>query len=275
MKRTTIGIVWLVALMSASPAQAATPSLATVLSHTHAADVALVRAVSEFNAHALGAGRVDLTVNRNQMGIAVSQTATLIKNAQTPAQRLAAARAVVAVATQASVDERALARVDRVLPKGRRLQRAVIHAAAVDTARTTVAVNRLNALLPTVPAVARPGLTSALAKLTLTHRAAVAQLGADVTSHNVGAVAKAIAAADIAADVTGQQHAINLIQAISPLLPAAAQDGMASALGAIASSLDAQALALAKVRAHAPLVLRPRITHAIALAHAAAIDARS
>jgi hypothetical protein len=246
-----------------------------VLSHTRAADVALDRAVSEFNAHALGAGRVDLTVNRNQMGIAVSQTATLIKNAQTPAQRLAAARAVVAVATQASVDERGLAKVDRVLPKGRRLQRAVIHAAAVDTARTTVAVNRLNALLPTVPAVARPGLTSAIARLTLTHRAAVAQLGADVTSHNVGAVAKAIAAADIAADVTGQQHAINLIQAISPLLPAAAQDGMAAALAAIASSLDAEAVTLARVRANAPLVLRPRITHAIALAHAAAFDARS
>jgi hypothetical protein len=275
MKRITIGIVLMAALMSASPAQAATPSLATVLSHTRAADVALDRAVSEFNAHALGAGRVDLTVNRNQMGIAVSQTATLIKNAQTPAQRLAAARAVVAVATQASVDERGLAKVDRVLPKGRRLQRAVIHAAAVDTARTTVAVNRLNALLPTVPAVARPGLTSAIARLTLTHRAAVAQLGADVTSHNVGAVAKAIAAADIAADVTGQQHAINLIQAISPLLPAAAQDGMAAALAAIASSLDAQAVTLARVRADAPLVLRPMITHAIALAHAAAIDARS
>ncbi len=275
MKRTIIGLCAIASLALASPAQAATPSLSTVLSHTHAADVALNRAVSEFNAHALGAGRVDFKANRNQMGVAVSQTAKLIQDAQTPAQRLAAAKAVVAIATQATADERALARVDRVLPKGSRLQNAVIHAGAVDTLRTTTAVDRLTALLPTLPETARPHLAAALAKLTLTHREAIVQLGADVTSHNVGRTAKAVAAVDIAADVTGQRHAINLLEAIKPLLPAAAQTGITTALSAIASSLDAQAVTLAKVRGHAPIRLRPTITHAIRLAHAAAADARS
>jgi hypothetical protein len=275
MKRTIVCLCTVVSLALASPAQAATPSLSTVLSHTHAADVALNRAVSEFNAHALGAGKVDFKTNRNQMGIAVSQTAKLIQVAQTPAQRLAAARAVVAVAAQTTADERAFARVDRVLPKGGRLQNVAIHAAAVDTVRTTTAIDRLNTLLPTVPAVARPGLTAALTQLTLTHRRALTQLGADVTSSNVGAIAKAVAAADIAADITGQRHAVNLLQAIKPLLPIAAQEGITTALDAIASSLDAQAVALSQVRTHAPIALRPTIRHAVILARAAATDARS
>src|SRR6185503_17847125 len=138
-------------LLRAAPAQAQTPSLSTVLAHTHAANTALQRAVANFNAHALGAGRVAFKSNRNQMGIAVSQTARLIRGADTPAARLAAAKALVAVARQSGTDERALARVDRVLPKASRLQRRVIRAAAVDTVRATNAIDRLNTLLPTLP----------------------------------------------------------------------------------------------------------------------------
>jgi hypothetical protein len=275
MRKLTIMVCAAAGLVVAAPTQAATPSLSTVLSHTRAANVALDSAVSEFSAHALGKGKVDLAANRRQIGLAVSQAAQLIGDATTPADRLAAARAVAAIAKQTGVDERALAKVDRTLPRNSRLQRRVIHAAAVDTARTTTALDQLNALLASVPASAQPGLTTAVGKLTMTHGRAVAQLSADVTSHHVGATAKAIAAADLAADVRAQHHAINLLQAIAPLLPAQAQSGVTTALAAIADSLDAQATGMAHARAHAPVALRPAIRIAIARAHRAAADARS
>jgi hypothetical protein len=275
MRKLTIVACGVAGLVAAAPSQAAAPSLSTVLAHTRAANVALDKAVSEFNAHALGKGKVDLAANRRQIGLAVSQAAQLIGDASTPADRLAAAQAVAAIAKQTGADERALAKVDRALPKHSRLQRRVIHAAAVDTARTTTALNQLNALLASVPAPAQPGLATAVGKLTLTHGRAVAQLSADVTSRHVGAIAKATAAADLAVDVKAQHHAINLLQAIAPLLSAHAQNGVATALAAIADSLDAQATGMAHTRAHAPAALRPAIRVAITRAHSAAADARS
>jgi hypothetical protein len=270
-----VGLCGVVSMVLVAPAQASTPSLSTVLSHTHASNVALARAVSEFDAHALGAGKAQLKTNRRQIGIAVSQTARLIQDATTPAERLAAAKAVVAVAKQTSADERALAKVDRALPKGSRIQTHVIRAAAKDTARNTTAIDRLNVLLASVPAAAQPGLTNAIARITLTHGGAVKQLGADVTSSTVGATAKATAAADLAADIKGQHHAINLLQAIMPLLPAHAQTGITTALGAIASRLDAQATRLTHVKANAPRALRATVATAIVRARRAAADARS
>ena len=96
-----------------------------------------------------------------------------------------------------------------------------------------------------------------------------------MTSRSVGSAAKAAAAAAIAADVTGQARAINVIQALQPLLPAQAQNGITTALEAIGKSLDAQSRALQAVEAHAPEALRAKIQAAIAKAHAAADDARS
>ena len=91
----------------------------------------------------------------------------------------------------------------------------------------------------------------------------------------MGSAAKAAAAAAISTDVSGQARAINVIQALQPLLPAQAQNGIATALAAIAKSLEGQSHALEAVRAHAPAALRPRIEAAIAKAQAAADDARS
>jgi hypothetical protein len=192
-----------------------------------------------------------------------------------PWSTAAAARAVVAVAKQTGEGERALAKADRELPKGKRPQRHVIHAAAVDTLRTANAVDQLNALISQLPQHAQAGLSMALSKVTISHRKAVAQLSADTSSNAVGAEAKTIAAADLAADIRGQHHAINLLQGIAPLLPAAAQQGIAAALDAIGGSLDAQAAGMRKARADAPARLRPTITRAIARARRAATDAKS
>jgi hypothetical protein len=274
-KKAIVGVAALCASLAFAPAGLAhaNPSLATVLAHTHAADVALDRAIANFNAHALGAGRNALATNRSQMGKAVAEKAKLIRDASTPAERLEAARAVVAVAKQAGVDATALARVARTLPKGSKVQLAVVRAAAADSARST-AVAKLTELLESAPDAAQTGLTKALARLMLSHGPTVTQLGRDVTSRSVGAAAKAAAAAAIAGDVRGQARAINVIQALQPLLPAQAQNGIATALEAIAKSLDRQANALAAVRAHAPESLRPMIEAAIEKAHAAADDAR-
>ena len=208
------------------------------------------------------------------MGKAVAEKAALIRDASTPAERLAAAKAVVAVAKQAGVDATAFARVARALPRGSQLQLAVVRAAAADAARST-AVAKLTELLASAPDAAQAGLTKALARLSLSHGPTVTQLGRDVTSRSVGSAAKAAAAAAISTDVSGQARAINVIQALQPLLPTQAQNGIATALAAIAKSLEGQSHALAAVQAHAPAALRPRIEAAIAKAQAAADDARS
>ena len=126
-----------------------------------------------------------------------------------------------------------------------------MHAAAVDTVRTANAIDQLNGLIAKLPEKAQAGLSMAISKVTLTHRRAVAQLSADTSSGHVGAAAKTIAAADLAADIRGQRHAVGLLQAIAPLLPAQAQQGIANALEAIGGSLDAQATRMAKARASA------------------------
>jgi hypothetical protein len=262
-------------MLAAAPAQAAAPSLSTVLSHTRAANVALSRAVAAFDAHALTRGSHRLKTNRSEIGLAVSQAAQLIQDASTPSERLAAAKAVVAVARQTTTDETALATVDRLLPRHSRLQRRVIHAAAVDTARTSTAIDELNALLATLPASGQEGVAKAISHLALEHGPAVKQLTADVTSHHVGAIAKAIAAADLAADVKGQHHAVNLLQAVMPLLPTAAQEGITTALAAIGASLDRQATRIAHARPDAPRTVRPLLTTAVKRAHNAAADATS
>jgi trimeric autotransporter adhesin len=264
------------AALAFSPAAAAhsSVSLATVLSHTRAADRALDRAVSEFNAHAYGAARHDLALNRAQMGQAVAEKAKLIADATTQAQRLAAAKAVVAVAHQATVDEKPLAKSARHLRRGSRLQHKVMHAASQDAARAK-ALAVLDNLLASLPDAAQTHVSNAVAQLTLSHAGAVRQLGKDVTSSAVGRAAKAMAAADIGADVHGQAHAINLLQALMPLLPATAQNGLETALGAIGTSLEGQANGLAAVKAHAPAALQDEIAAAIASAQAAASDAKN
>lgn len=263
-----------VALFAPAAQAHSKPSLSTVLAHTRAADRALDRAVAAFEAHALAAGRSDFAANRRQIGQAVAEKAKLIQAADTPAERLAAAKAVVAVARQALADELALARAARVLRKGSTLQLAVVRAAAKDTARSH-ALAVLQELLASAPNSAQAGLANAVARLTQAHGPAVGQLGNVVTSRAVGMTAKAAAAAALLADVRGQARAINLLEALKPLLPAAAQTGLETALAAIAGSLDRQANALAAVEAHAPAALKAKIAAAIAAAHAASDDAQA
>jgi hypothetical protein len=263
-----------VALLAPAAQAHSKPSLATVLAHTRAADRALDRAVAAFEAHALAAGRSDFGTNRRQIGQAVAEKAKLIQAADTPAERLAAAKAVVGVARQALADELALARAARALRKGSTLQLTVVRAAAKDTARSQ-ALAVLQELLASAPDSAQTGLANAVARLTQAHGPAVIQLGRDVTSRAVGMTAKAAAAAALLADVRGQARAINLLEALKPLLPAAGQIGLERTLAAIAGSLDRQANALAAVEAHAPADLKAKIAAAIAAAHAASEDAQA
>jgi hypothetical protein len=142
------------------PGRIQPPSLATVLDHTRAADRALERALAEWDAHALGAARSDFATNRAQMGKAVAEKAQLIKDATTPGERLAAAKAVAAVARQATVDEKAFAKVARDLRRGSKLQRRVLRAGSVDTARAN-ALAVLNDLLASLPDAAQTHVANA------------------------------------------------------------------------------------------------------------------
>lgn len=263
-------------LVAAPAAQAHTPpSLASVFAHTQAAEIARARAVAEFEAHALGAGRAHFTKNRGEMGLAVAEAAQTIQNAQTPAQRLAAAKAVVLVAMQAGRNETSFARVGRILPFDSALQLNVIRAARHDADRTKTALAQLALVMARVPVQAKPGIATAIAAVAMQHGPAVAELGADVTSAAVGMAAKTAAANAIKSDVEGQALAVKLLKALKPQLPLAAQTGVDTALAAIAASLDAQAAFLTLVEARAPADVKATIVAAIATARAAAANARS
>jgi len=204
MKRTILVAAAVAGTIGVVPAQGQTISLSTVLSHTRAANMALTRAVAAFNAHAYGAGSQALAKNRSQIGLAVSQTARLIQAANDPASRLAAAKAVVAVAKQEGADQRALAAAERQLPRGGLLQDRAAAAVNADTHRAANAVAKLQALMPLLPTHAQAGIANAFSHVTATHRSAVTQLARDTTTWSVGRIAKNQAAADIEADVTDQ-----------------------------------------------------------------------
>lgn len=270
MKRTMLVGAAVVATIGAGPAQGQTISLSTVLSHTRAANIALARAVSAFNAHAYGRGSRALARNRSQIGLAVSQTAHMIQAANDPASRLAAAKAVVAIAKQEGIDQRALAAAERQLHRGGLLQDRAAAAVNADAHRTVNAVAKLQALMPLLPAHAQTGLATAFSRLTMTHRKAVAQLARDTTTPNVGRIAKSQAAADIQANVTGEAHAVSMLTALASALPTSAQTGIRTAIAAIQHNLVAQAARLTATKPHAPRRLRPTLANAIAIARNAA-----
>jgi hypothetical protein len=98
----------------------------------------------------------------------------------------------------------------------------------------------------------------------------VAQLARDTTSPSIGRIAKNQAAADIEADVTGQAHAVAMLNALVSSLPPSAQNGIQTAIAAIQHNLAAQAARLTATKPHAPRRLRPTIASAIAIAKRAA-----
>jgi hypothetical protein len=270
MKRTIIVAGAVAVTIGVVPAQGQTISLATVLSHTRAANMALTRAVAAFNAGADGRGSQALAKNRSHIGLAVSQTAHLIKAANDPTSRLAAAKAVVAVAKQEGADQRALAAAERQLRRGGLLQDRIAAAVNADTHRAANAVAKLQALMPLLPAHAQAGIANAFSHVTATHRGAVAQLARDTTSPSVGRIAKNQAAADIEADVTGQAHALAMLNAVVSSLPPSAQQGILTAIAAIQHNLAAQAARLTATKPQAPRRLRPTIAKAAAIAKSAA-----
>jgi hypothetical protein len=270
MKRRILVAAAIAATIGVVPAQAQTISLSTVLAHTRAANMALTHAAEAFNAHAYGAGSQALAKNRSQIGLAVSQTAHLIQAANDPTSRLAAAKAVIAVAKQEGADQRALAAAERQLRRGGLLQLRTAAAVNTDTHRGANAVAKLQALMPLLSAQAQAGLAKAFSNVTATHRSAVAQLARDTTTPSVGRIAKTQAAADIAADVTGQAHAVAMLNAIASSLPPSAQNGIQTAIAALQHNLAAEAARLTATKPHAPQRLRPTITNAIAIAKKAA-----
>jgi hypothetical protein len=276
MKRVSAALVLAgVLLMTGPAALAAAPSLADVLQHTKAADTALEKAVAAFNRHALGKGKAALSTNRSEIGAAIAEAAKLIKGASTPNERLAAAKALVAVARQAGRGEHGLAGAAGALARGTPLQQRVAGAANTDAHRTATAVAKLQQLATGLPDQSQKGIANALAQLTLSRGNTVTGEANDVNDHGIGASAKAALAAALAADVHGQQLAIDLLQAVRAELPAHAQNGIDSALGAIAKSLSGQAQTIAGAAGHAPTSLRPSLKASARAARHAAADAKS
>ena len=139
-----------------------------------------------------------------------------------------------------------------------------------DTHRAANAVAKLQALMPLLPTHAQAGIANAFSHVTATHRSAVAQLARDTTTPSVGRIAKNQAAADIEADVTGQAHALTMLNALVSSLPPSAQQGIQTAIAAIQHNLAAEAARLTATKPHAPRRLRPTIAKAAAIAKSAA-----
>lgn len=275
-RKTAIVLVAGALSFAALPAEAHNdPSLQAVLDHTRAAEAAKSRAVAEFEEHAVAEGRRDFEKNRGQTGLAVAETAKLIKEADSREERRAAAEAVVAVAKQAGRNETAWGRSARDLNRSSDLQVDVVKGARKDAGRMSTAVEQLEELSTRVPSHAKAGIATAISNVTLDRAAAVKQLRRDATSSAVGSTAKEVATGGIEADVGGQALAIDLLQALRPHLPEESQEGTATALEAIADSLDRQAGGLERAGDNVPADLGEALSRAAERAREAAADARS
>ena len=276
MRRLCIAALSVSLLGGAAPAFAhEAPSLSSVLSHTKAADVALEKAVTNFEERAFKKGKAALQTNRSETRSAVAEAAQLLAESDTTADRREAAQALVAVAKQAGDNERALATVIDEPARGSALQGRIAGAAGTDAGRVETAIVRLQELATTLPVNAQKGIATALENVALERESAGQALTRQLQRSNVGSSAKAAVLQALESDVQGQSLAIDVLEAIRASLPAEAQQGIDAALTKIASSLDRQADRFDNASDNVPDWVAEKLAELAAAARSAADDAQN
>lgn len=274
MRRVGIMATALSVMVAAPAAAHSAPALSSVLAHTRAADKALEKAVAAYDEHAFKKGNASYRENRSQMRAAVAETAQLIGDADTPEERREAAKAVVAVAKQSGDNERSFAANVRDTKRGSKAEDNVSDGVEKDAGRMETAFVQLQALATTVPAPAQEGIAKAAAEVALERNSAGRDIVAALKSSGVSRDAKESLVDGLDNDIDGQAHAVDLLQALKTTAPAQAQNGLDTALTAIAGSLDRQARRFGNASDNVPAWVAEKLAELASEARAAADDAR-
>jgi hypothetical protein len=271
MSKTAVVFSTLAATLAlCAPAQARSAPTVGVGSHVRAAGVAAERVDAAIDRRALVRARAALATNRRETGLAVAAAARLIRAASTPAERLRAAKAVVAIARLTGSSERRFAKAVRLVRLGSDLQQRLSAAIACDAARFARASARLRALSARLPAPAQRGLARALAVAAAAHGAALREVVVDTTSRRVARGAKRSAAGSLGPDVRGEARALENLLRLRASAPAPARPGLSRAIAMLRRNLARQAARLEAAHAHTPRGLHRAIGQAAAAARAAA-----
>jgi hypothetical protein len=265
----------LVAGALAFPAAAAAHidvAVSSVRAHTDHADAALERAVALYEQNAQQRATRSLNRSRSQLGKATAEAAKLLRSADTPAERVAAARALRLVASQRHEN---IEQLVGVLPEATSsVENTIARAALTDTRGRDNALAILQALLGQVPADAVQGINRAIAALSTDRSAEVRVEARALTSARVSARAKRTVARSLARSVDGQTTAAEkLAQLIaSPAIPQAAKPGLTRAYDAIIADHGSVADILSRFSDRMPAFVRSFVERVITQARQ---DARS
>jgi hypothetical protein len=208
-------------------------AVSSVRAHTDRADAGLDRAVALYERNAQQRATRSFRSSRRQLGKATAEAAKLLRTADTPAERVAAARALRLVAAQR--DEN-IEQLVGVLPEATNsVENPIARAALADTRGREKALAILGALLFWVPDEAKQGINRALLALSTDRSTEVRVEARALTSARVSASAKRTVAHSLARSVEGQATAAEKIAALiaNPATPAAAKPGLMRAYDAI------------------------------------------
>lgn len=227
-----------------------------VQKHTNKADAALDRAVSAFERDADRRGKARLSRSRSQMGLATAAAAKLVSGAQTAEDRVAAARALMIVATQR--DENVEELVGVLAETDGRVEKRLARIARGDTRGREKAVGVLSELAPTLPADAATGIAIAIAALTADRSGEVEVEARALASRQVGARSKKLVGDAVEASVEGQAGAAERVAALlaDEGMPAESKEGLQAAYDAITADHGSVADILSRFSDRMPASIR-------------------
>jgi len=215
------------ALAAASPQSA----LDQVKLHTDRAQSALTQAQTLFAQGKDAQAAQSFGRSRSELGTAASEAAKLVHTASTPAERVAAAKALRLVATQRAKDVPTLASL--TVPAEGSVENAIAQAALADTKGRDAAISILNTIAGRVPSQAQAGIAHAIAALSIDRSDEVAAASQALAGNEVGPVAESTLSSTIDQTLRGQARAAATIQALMGKLPQQAQKGLAKALESV------------------------------------------
>lgn len=236
-------------------------SVGSVTAHTTRADAALDRAETLFGASRDTQATSSFRASRKELGRAAAGAAKLLRQADTPAERAAAARALRAVA--AARDEN-VERLTELLGEAEgAAERAIAAATLADTRGRDRAIAKLRSLERRgVSAKAAVGIGRAIAALSTDRDDEVAAGAEALADTEISAASKATLATAIDANLRGQVRAAAILQVLMTRLPAAAHAGLARAYSRVAAEQEAGSIALADAGDRIPEAVRPIVERA-------------
>ena len=233
--------------------------VSAVKQHTTAADAALDRAVALYDRNAVKRGDRLFAQSRHEMAAANREASKLRRQADTPTEEAAGARATALVAAEQDENiEKLTAALDGA--KGR-AERKVAQAALADTRGREKALVVLTALLDEVPEQARAGIAQAIADRSQDRDSEIEAQAEALVDGDVSSRSKQLVGRSVEANVEGQATgAVRLAGLIAgDDLPEQAKIGLQAAYDAVAAEHGSVADILARFSDRMPAKVRASV----------------